>query len=150
MATTTTSRTAAGQYGKYSEKGVFVDSVTYEASALTFAANDVIQMIPVQGAAAPGGITVIGIDLYTDDLGTCTLHVGDGTDVDCFMASVDVGASAGSVTRMGAGVSLTAAAGFPRTYTTNDTIDLTSATITGTLTGTITMVVYMIAGPIGA
>ena len=148
MATTTTTRTAAGTSGKYCERGVFCDAVTYTAAALTFAAADVIQMIRVDGANSPGGITVIGIDLYASDCGTVTAHVGDGTSTAWAMNTVDLGTTAGIAYRMGQGVTQSSTVGFPRLYTTNDTIDLTSVAITGTLTGTITMVVWMIAGPI--
>lgn len=147
MATLVSNRCASGVPGVYKETGVFCDVSTYEASAVALA--DVIQMVKVQGANAPGGISVIQIDLYTDDLGTGTMHCGDGTATSWAMASVDVGNAAGAVAHLGQGNSLTGTTGFPRNYTTNDTIDLVVATATGTLTGTITMVVWMVAGAIG-
>lgn len=143
MATTASARCADSAIPVYCADGVFCDISTYEASALTFAVADVIQMVKVAGADAPGGIDVLQIDLYTDDMGTCTAHVGDGTATSWAMANVDIGQAAGSVSHLGQGNSLTGSTGFPRRYTTDDTIDLTCASITGTITGTITMVVWM-------
>lgn len=130
MATVTTTRTAAGIPARYQEKGVFCDVATYECSST--AANDVIQMVKV----APG-VTVLDVKIVFDDLGTgVTVDVGDGTDVDYYIDGADV-STAGGVKRADAVTS------FPKTYTSEDTIDITI--LGAAATGTITLVATMTA-----
>ncbi len=137
-------RCATGAVPVYKETGVFHDSGTYEAlNALAIVANDVIQLVPVPGGNAPNGVEVLEVILTTDDLGTCTGDVGDGDDPDCFIDGADMGAAAGCVARRGSGVSVTALAGFPRTYTVNDTIDLLIASSGANVVGTIRLDVFM-------
>ena len=146
--TYTSSRVGANIAGKYQEKGTFWDGVTYEAAnASAIVANDIIQMIKVPGASAPNGIIVLDVILSTDDLGTCTFDLGDGDDADYLIDGLDTGATAGAVARRGSGVSLTAAAGFPKVYTTDDTIDIKVATSSANVVGTIRLDVLMVAAP---
>src|SRR5688500_10410003 len=143
MATVTTDRTATNAIGKYSATGVFSDTATYECDGVVSVADTVIQMIKVNGADAPGGITVLDMFLDYDDLGTLTADVGDGDDVVRFMEGVDVGAGGGRA-RQGHLITANPFTAFPKTYTANDTIDV--KLLTGTATGTITLTVLMTAG----
>lgn len=132
MATFTTTRTATGVAPRYQEKGVFCDVGTYEFAAE--AAGSVIQMVKVAA-----GVTVLDGYIIYDDLGTLTVDVGDGDDVDRYIDGADVGAAAGlSRFNLGAGGLV-----FPKKYTADDTIDV--LTITGAATGTLTLVVFMTA-----
>jgi hypothetical protein len=128
MATFQASLAEAGVPARYQEKGVFAVVSTYEASGL--ASGSVLEMCKVQL-----GVTVIDAFLVFDDLGTgtITLDVGDGVDGERFIANAD-GTSAGSA-RM---------TKFPKKYTADDTIDVTTGG-GDAATGTITLVVYMTA-----
>lgn len=95
--------------------------------------NDVIQMIRV-----PEGATIISVTLGSDDLDTngapaITLDVGDGGDVDRYIAASTI-AQAGTIPVEGI-----LKTGFGYTYTTEDTIDVMvkAAPATGAATGTI-------------
>lgn len=62
-----------------------------EYEAVSLAANDVIQV----GGKLPQGSMVTRISLVYDDLGTsCTMDVGDSTDVDRYIDGADTGAAA--------------------------------------------------------
>lgn len=123
MATVTTSRTASGVPARLADTGVFAEVATYECSST--AAADVIQMIKVAA-----GVTLLDLHVVFDDLGVgVTIDVGDGDDPNRYIAAGDVATAAG-VLRLNAGT------GFPRTYDTEDTIDVTigGAAATGTIT----------------
>ena len=129
---------AAGVPARYQEKGVFAVVSTYEASAL--AADTVIEMCKIQA-----GVTVLGGQLIADALGTsATLAIGNTTTVSDpddtftanFLAATAVDAAATATTFMGAGK-------FPKTFDSDDTLDIQVAG--GAATGTITLVVYMTA-----
>lgn len=123
---------------RYQEKGVFAVVSTYEASAL--AADTVIEMCKIQA-----GVTVLGGQLVCDALGaSTTLAVGtvstnvdpdDTFDAD-FLAASNVGTSAQAFTILSAGK-------FPKTFATDDTLDVQIAGGTGD--GTITLIAYMTA-----
>lgn len=127
----------AGVPARYQEKGVFAVVSTYEASAL--AATTVIEMCKIQA-----GVTVLGGQLIADALGSSTtLAIGNTTTVtdpnDTFTANFLAATSTSSATAttfMGAGK-------FPRTFTSDDTLDVQVAGAAAT--GTITLVVYMTA-----
>lgn len=130
MATVTTTRTATGVPARLQEKGVFTDVATYECSST--AAATVIQMVKIAA-----GVTLLDLHIVFDDLGTgVTVDVGDGDDVDRYIDGADVATAAG-VARLSAGT------GFPKTYSTDDTIDITI--LGAAATGTITLVALMTA-----
>lgn len=138
------SRCSTGAVPVYKETGVFHDSATYEAAgASAIVANDVIQMVPIPGGNAPNGVEVIDVILTTDDCGTATADVGDGDDPDYLIDGADIGAAAGCVARRGSGVSVLVAAGFPKIYTTNDTLDVKIASSSANVEGTIRLDVFM-------
>lgn len=129
MATLTADRASSGVNARYQETGVFCEVSTYEASSASVA--DIIQMCKVAQ-----DVTVLDLHIIYDALGaSSTLDVGDGDDDDRYIAAQST-ASAG-LTRMDA------ATAFPRTYSTEDTIDLVVGG--AAITGTITLVVFMTA-----
>jgi hypothetical protein len=128
MATFKAALAAEGVPARYQEKGVFAVVSTFEANAV--AADDVIEMLKVQG-----GVTVVDLVLFHDDMssGSSAVEIGDGGDVERFVPSTSTSTAAGAI-RM---------TKFPHKYTADDTIDIKVKT--GAATGTLTLVVYMTA-----
>ncbi len=108
---------------------------TVEATAAQVDAANTFELVRI-----PKGATVVDLMLITDDLEgstpALTLHVGDGDDPNRYIDATTVG-QAGGVARAAA------ATAFPRTYTAEDTIDVTIGTVAGANPqgGTITLVV---------
>lgn len=128
-------RVTAG-VSRYEETGAYTDTATYTAAnGDAIVATDTINMIKVPGASAPGGLRLSGLQLITADLGTCTFSVGDSTDTELFMKTVDCGAAQANVFRLGAGCA--SGKGFSKVYTADDTIKITVAANTGNVVGAI-------------
>lgn len=128
MATVTADRAASNVNARQQEKGVFCEVSTYELSST--ANGTIIQMLKVAA-----GTTVLDGFIHFDALGgSTTVDVGDGDDDDRYISAKDT-SSAG---RQYFGENV---AGFPRTYSSEDTIDCIIEGADGT--GTLTLVVYM-------
>lgn len=116
----TFSITGAGTSG-YSAKGPNVKVLSQVVDFTNddfdgLASTDVIQVLSV-----PTGTTVLaaGYEILTVGTGSGTLSLGDGGDVDRYVAAV---------VQTGAGQKAALATNVPHLYTAADTIDLTSAT----------------------
>lgn len=132
--TLTTSKVASTVQAR---AGLDITSVTatYTQSA-AFVVNDVVQMVKV-----PMGATILEVILSTTDLDTdatpaIVLEVGDGGDVDRYIAGSTVGQAGGLVR-------LSAHGGHGYTYTADDTIDIKVSTApdAGSTDGTLTLTV---------
>jgi len=99
----------------------FVLSRTVDLDAITHASGDTIQVIPV-----PSGVRCVGVECEivtpSDAATSATMNIGDGADADGYDASVDLKATAGTITVTGS----SDAYFFPgKRYTADDTIDIT-------------------------
>lgn len=122
MATFTATAATAQAPAKYFEKGPVVRVVDYSFSAAAASAGDVIQMVKVPKGAIVTNVGVAMIQTGTVHSGAVTVNVGDGNDASAYAAAVVLSGSA---------VALTAipARGIGRTYSADDTIDITVAAV---------------------
>jgi hypothetical protein len=105
----------------------FAEIASYRASAglTALASSDVYQIFDI---AAKTHVLMVGYDVTTAEGATATMHIGDGSDADGFLAAVNLNS-------VGSGVSsLALTEGAPNTitgysngkyYSAADTIDLT-------------------------
>jgi hypothetical protein len=105
----------------------FAEIASYRASAglTALASSDVYEIFNI---AAKTHVLMVGYDVTTAEGATATMHIGDGSDADGFLASVNLNS-------VGSGVSsLALTEGAPNTitgysngkyYSAADTIDLT-------------------------
>lgn len=145
MATVQSSRVTSGQPARAATPGVFHDIATYTIPATGdgSAANDIIQMIPVEKGTRVVGMTLTCEDVDTDGSPTVEFDVGDGDDVDRFIDGSTIGRT-GGVATLGSGVAAAAADGVFYTYTADDTIDIKVVTAaTAKAAGVITLCVLL-------
>lgn len=137
MATTTAPK--AQTYAQVVGASGYGGSVKAVESTITISSapsgDDVFEMVRI-----PEDCTVVDVVLIVDDLDTgsaIVLDVGDGDDDDYYISG-DTTAQDGGVARMSAG-------NHPKTYTAEDTVDITVDTAAGTFqSGDVTLVVYFL------
>src|SRR5574343_316244 len=118
------------------------DSVAAKAKkGSALAASDVFQLIDI-----PAGALVLTVThkVTTVEGGTCTYHIGDGTDADGFVASGN-GNTTTDATSFNA--TTTPAFGVGKYYAADDTIDLTLATGTAAAVVVQVSVTYLMIKP---
>ena len=107
-------------------KTIYLDhrSVVYSAPALV--TGDVLKMVPVFAGEQVLSVELKSADLDTNGSPTLALNVGDGSDVDRYIAASTIGRAGGLAKHT---------AGCPQAYTADDTIDIQVGT--GAATGAV-------------
>lgn len=117
MATLTASAAQATASAQAPATGVCTRVIHYPIAA-SFSAGDVVQMCKV-----PLGANVTGVQFAINGhSGVLTVNVGDGNDVSAYAASVVLSGSAVALASM-------PARGLGRSYSAEDTVDITIAAI---------------------
>lgn len=130
MATLTASAAQAAASAFYNVNGTVTRVVKYTIAA-SASAGDVVQMVKVPNGAVVAKVQV-AIDGHT---GVLTVNVGDGNDASAYGASVVLSGSAVALTSI-------PARGLGRSYSAEDTIDITIAAVSAPVAaGTLTLVV---------
>ena len=135
--TTTSTQVATGITAKHSSLSghVVADTVSHSVTTAELQLNDVIQMVKVPKGATVLDVILVSTDIDTNGSPAVVLAVGDGDDNDYYVTGSTIG-QAGGIVRSNA---LTAK---PKTYTADDTIDVTVTTAAATAaTGTISLTV---------
>jgi len=128
MATLTSTETSAGVQPKGLRVGLVGIAATYSVAA-SMSSGDVIQMIKV-----PAGATVLDLKVSCHLAGQGSISVGDGVTTNRYIADTAASVSAAMMTLNNPNL-------IPYTYSTDDTIDVTTSASTNFSAGAL----YMLA-----